>query len=142
MGPGHAGPARPTGISTAAHRNDRVMGGGESSPTAHIGGCSCSAPPALSRCWRRRACRAAGPYPPRLEEPPPPHHPPISGNSGLPALGTSGDLLPDILRHVGCLPDVLRRVGYLGSASLAGSSASVVVVGSTKFRRSTEQGAI
>jgi hypothetical protein len=140
----HRGAAQPPGkvLSTAAHQSDRVTGGGGSSPAAHIGGCSCSAPPALSRCWRRRVCRAAGPYPPRPEEPPPPLHPPISGNPGLPAPGTSGDLLPDILRHVGCLPDVLRHVGYLGSASLAGASALVAAAGSAKFRRSTEQGVI
>jgi hypothetical protein len=72
---------------------------------------SYSAPPALSTCRRHRACRAAGPYPPRPEEPPPSLHPPISRNPGLPTPGTSGDLLLDILHHVGCLPDVLRRVG-------------------------------
>jgi hypothetical protein len=119
-----------------------VTGGGGSSSAAHIEGCSCSALPALSRCWRRRACRAVGPYPPLPEEPPLPLHPLISGNPGLPMPGTSDDLLPDILRHVGCLPDVLRCVGCFSLTSLVGASASVVVAGSTKFRRSTEQGAI
>jgi hypothetical protein len=126
-------------LSTAAHRSDRAMGGGGSSSAARIRGCSCFAPQALSRCQRRRAYRVAGPYPPRPEEPPPLLHPPISRNPGLPAPGISSDLLPDILRHVGCLPDVLLRVGCLGSASLADTSASVAVASSTSSVRTTKK---
>jgi hypothetical protein len=63
--------------------------------------------------------------------------------------GTFGDLLPDILRHVGCLPDVLcrvgclldvlRRVGCLGSASFSAASASVAAAGSTSSVRMTKK---
>jgi hypothetical protein len=74
----------------------------------------------------------------RPEEPPPPRRPPISKNPCLPAPGTSGDLLPDVLRHVGCLPNILRRVGCLGLASLAGASASVMAAGSASSVRTTK----